>query len=158
MNFLRKFLGPLKYLAPGVLVLGIVVMLGVAESRFDLVNSPQPQLFRSGLYVGSASVSPESDQDNKISSTLSTTLTYDAPALVAGLGHKVTVALSGAEVGSPCMVGARAHGSNSIDPSLSIQCAVESTGVVSLRFLNGNVDGGASIDPGDAGYKVRVFQ
>lgn len=93
----------LKY-AIGVVLLATFAVAAVAE-KTDKVNSPVPQLFPKGIYVGDDATNPSSTKSNKVTKSLGQSATIDFASATVGCILSSSLTVTGAKAGDACTVG-----------------------------------------------------
>lgn len=146
------------------IALAIVAFAGtafaVAESKYDIINSPLPQWFQSGLYIGSAGSNPVRNQTNKLTRIISSGRTYvNFGALDAGCAQSAAITVTGARTGDICVLGQDARtASNGIGgTNASADCAVTANDAAKVRICVTPSPTGTAVTVGDAGVNLLII-
>ncbi len=148
-------------------ILTLCLLAGVAfavkQVAYDKVNSPKPQWFPTGLYVGTNTANPVRTTNNRVDGIYCDILDYDFPNIAPNYMLRSTAKTftkTGVKLGDPCFVGvlkaAPDDAGSAWEDLLSYDCVVRSDNVVQIIATNAGGDGGSMNAP-DAGYQVCVI-
>lgn len=160
----------LKYII-GFCLLAVSAFALVKQVKFDEVNSPNPQYFSSGLYVGKrADATPVTSSTlNKETRSVGCTCNCDSqiiqPRYAASIncsgGPANGCTCAGVKLGDPCMVG-MLQASTTPDAGSSmiigavVTAVARANDIIEIDVYNALGDGG-NLDLFDAGYNVRCI-
>lgn len=137
-----------------VVLLAAGLGLAAREARVEDYNSVYPAWFRSGFYVGPASINPPADDTNKVTRMLAGSITFDFASGTIVCEDSTGITITGAQVGDPCFVGppeTLTAGGTGLHHNFT--CYVSAANTVKVRACAaGTVD-----NPGSATFKVRVL-
>lgn len=131
-----------KLIFAGVVLVAFLA-LATAETTVDTISSNYPQLFKSGIYIGTGT---SANTKNKITRSLGTSVVYDFAAMDAGSCLVTTTALSGALTNDVCVV---SPGPENVQ-GIQADCWVSAADVVTIQACSNG------LNPADGGWNVRV--
>lgn len=152
-------MGKYKFALLGALLFAVVAFSArQGTGSVDKVNSPKPQHFVSGLFIGSEAKDPLSTTINKESYHLCGQLDYDFPALgniqapgTTGCAESSALTISGCGFGGRLSMGIDQTYVNAFGQIVPYQSAANTIKIIACA--NGITDGG-SFDQPDSGFTV----
>lgn len=137
-----------------LLMLAAGLAFGAREQRVEDYNSASPAWFRSGLYIGPASVNPPADDTNKLTRSLAGSITFDFASVTITCEDSTGITITGAQTGDPCFVGPPTTISGAgTGLHSNFTCYVSAADTVKVRHCAA----GTADNPASATFKVRVL-